>query len=629
MGVASKTRKAAKEIYNTTGSFDKFTKEVIAQGTQLGYIETAFSKIINEAVNTRELKDELKKFRELDYAVNVVMNVNKHTPAEVNEAHHIFNLRKEEVRKLIGQPYTESQYKAEPRLLMNMYIDYMEAKHQKEKKFFEELRFDQNNTAKYKITNKTNPSKDLINQIELKCTTDISNRIYSEWISNIKTLENRSKDLSGLTKLMVDYVDSLRLTSPSSVGKPLEINKLSEPTKAFWRRIKELDKNIKAGPEMEKNPEYLKHLGFMQIMNVPEMSELIEKELNGPDGLTEKLSKIADTFHKRGSKKEIVEFRKLLHAGMNSEDVRLFEDMLKASVKLGKKKNSIFGAALEARYDKLVQDHADFFTKKDADGYTKWQKIAAEIIASATAWQTLSNIVNLHSDGIAFEKVKSDRQKFVSELSDNASNGLIFNTYLHDRDMDELKPSKVKAEDFKRDIGILGYSDVADVLSSISLIPIQKLEQAERGDFEKSMRAIEAAKAASSQANLADAINVIKYGNKAQLLDYENLLPSKDRERTKKMLLNQFNAIGPDESYTENLAKARAALYIQMLLNGSNEDVTNAAKKALGAKAFREAKKKLLSDYMNDFEGYTVSEWNETNAILEKACEAQKDIVFI
>ena len=60
MGVASKTRKAAKEIYNTTGSFDKFTKEVIAQGTQLGYIETAFSKIINEAVNTRELKDELK-----------------------------------------------------------------------------------------------------------------------------------------------------------------------------------------------------------------------------------------------------------------------------------------------------------------------------------------------------------------------------------------------------------------------------------------------------------------------------------------------------------------------------------------------------------------------------------------
>ena len=604
----------------------------------VGNMEKAAVNVSQETVGARDLKSKLQTLRDVADAVQVLTDVKNHTSQEVNDAHNTINIAKEEASKLVKKSYSAKQYKTEPRLVINMYLDYIEATHPGEKSVLEQLRFDQNNNTQYNITNK-DKSKDLINKVELESMNNIKNKISSKYISTIKSLEDkRPGEFNGLTKLVESYVDSLKLNDPASVGKPLVIDKpTAKPLIEFWGKIQNISKNAKFDPELEKNPEYLKYSAYAQFMEDKEMSALINEYMNGPGGVADKLNEIVENWHKKGLKKLIINFRKELNKNMESDAFKALtgggkNGILGYGLKLGKKTNSRYGESLEKGYNQFIVDHANLFLKKDGDGYTEFQKTAARAIVNYYAAMKLSDIANVHSKGVHYEKSKGERLEILNKIKEEAKSGELFDRYLIEEKIRKPSNTKQTSANAVADTSLLGYSNAAEILSNnVQSIPISKLSQPERDDFNKSWNNIEAAKASNAQMDAADLLNVIKYGNKALLLGYEDLLPSgKARAPTKKELLSQLNAVDPKaQDATEKLEKARTAILFQMLLNSSKTTVVSEVKNALGQKEFRELKKKLGEGYINDFDGFTPYEWEKVNKALKKASQSQQGILFL
>jgi hypothetical protein len=161
-------------------------------------------------------------------------------------------------------------------------------------------------------------------------------------------------------------------------------------------------------------------------------------------------------------------------------------------------------------------------------------------------------------------------------------------------------------------------------------LSISSLSKAEQDEFEKARKKVEDAVAANQQVSAIDAFSVIKYGNKALLMQFDNLLPAKSRTSIKRALVNQFDGIDVSaKDAAEKLEKARASFLTSMLFEGSNTSITSAVKKAFGPAEYKKVKKTLLDAYGNDFAGYTDASWSYVNDSLKKACGSLQGVVFV
>ncbi|MEM0202076.1 MAG: hypothetical protein QXR73_02775, partial [Candidatus Micrarchaeaceae archaeon] len=176
----------------------------------------------------------------------------------------------------------------------------------------------------------------------------------------------------------------------------------------------------------------------------------------------------------------------------------------------------------------------------------------------------------------------------------------------------------------------MGYAKITDLLDSTKALNISSLSKAEQDEFEKARKKMEAASAANQQVDTIDAFSVIKYGNKALLLQFENMLPAKSHASIKRALVNQFDGIDvTSKDAAEKLEKARASFLISMLFEGSNTSINGSVKNAFGPSDYRKVKKTLLDAYGNDFAGYTDASWNYVNDSLKKACASLQGVIFV
>lgn len=604
-------------------------KEDIAQIKALG------QQVFGEVINARDIKSEMKNLRDLNAAVEKISYVNnkpkksKYTAVEINEANKVFNLAKERAGKYVKAQYTASNYNNDPHLIINTYIDYLQAKYEKEKDIFELARYDQAKASSYRLVHK-NPSKDLINKMETDSMKRINERLAFE-VGNIKSIENKYAEFKGMSDPMYTYINGLHFADKKNTGVPLAMDRATaEAPKQFWKKMSEADSKIVVTEGMKTNPDYLKAEALSQFFSGDQMNALLSRDLAGANSkLTNQLNEIASNYHIRGVKKKMVEMRKEYKAFMKSEDVKAIKEMLEKAVKLGGTKNSWFGASREKEYDSFVRSHADLFLKKDADGYTKFQTTAAWIMAYEAAFGTLREISTVGTKNVAKDQIKKERTDAVNELVQNVLNGKVYSEFIGSNGAQ--KPElKAQAYFDTSKMATLGYSKITDLLDSTKSLGISGLSKVEQDEFEKARKKIEDAAAANTQVDAIDAFSVIKYGNKAMLLQFENLLPSKSRASIKRSLIGQFDGIDvSSKDAAEKLEKARASFLTSVLFESQSSSVTGAVRKALGTLEYKKARRTILDAYGNDFTGYTDASWSYVNDVLKKACSSVQGMVFV
>ncbi|MCL5102357.1 MAG: hypothetical protein M1544_03310 [Candidatus Marsarchaeota archaeon] len=657
--IVRKTKDKANEDANKLSkvvgdSFGSFTSDQIKTMVFAGDMENEFQALFKEAIAARDIKNDLSRLREFSKQVEVYSDSKNHTADEVKEASIAINTFNEEAVKFIKENAREEEYKKfvykarewgrNPSLLYNTYMEYMKIKYDdgtgKLGKVFEKMEYSDANKSAYKLED-SDPSKDLIRKMESECMVILSARIAND-ISEMKNMENRNSTVSNLSKYAKEYADSLKLTDPSNIGKPLVIDKnAANSPKKFWEEMasiklslplaeqirKELEnkKDYMNATDLEKrrmllenvdkklatDPEYLRARAYYDFMNDPAMNALIKDNI---DAYTGRLQNIVNTYHKKGVKKEIVKIRKELKRSINgSAAAEAIMNIYTLGIKLGDMVNKRKGAEKEEEYNMIFSTNRDMFTKTDANGYTEFQKIAAKIIAYDELMSAFKEIVN-QPKGIAIEKKKADRMEIIKELSANANNGTIFTSYLALKGLREAKQQEDQQSQGTFDFNTMGYSSGADLVAALKKLDSSKLSDAEKTDFENSLKNLEAGKYSA-----ADSINAIKYGNKALLLQNDNLLMGgKGRATARKQILGALDSVDPTAANAqEKLLAARADFLISVLLKGSNSSLTKEVNSKLGKKAV----KGLLDAYGKNFDGYKPDDWNNTNGLLKQACE--------
>ncbi|MEM0154491.1 MAG: hypothetical protein QW814_01500 [Methanothrix sp.] len=646
--IPAKTAKYDEKASITSEKLSKTVKEVLQPHENdsvyksiklveaAGAVKANGQGVFSEVVTAKGIKSEMKALRDLNDAVEKISYVNKnpkqkkYSATEINDAHNVFDLLKERAEKYTKSQYTASQYANDPYLIINTYVDYLQVKYEKEKNVFEQARYDQANAKNYHLVDK-DPSKDLINKMEMDSMKEINGRI-AEYVGKIKSIENSHPEFKDESNLVYTYANDANIMDPKNIGKQFVISSAAAAaSKQFWEKIKSVESTIKVTEAMKKDPQYLKAEAYSQFFSGEQMDSLIAKYLSDPNALlSNQLNEIVLNYHKKGVKKKIVEMRKEYKEFIASDDVRAVKEILDRAVKLGKTRNSWLGASREKDYDSFVSSNASLFLNKDSEGYSKFQKVAASIIAYEAAFGTLKTITSLGDKHVAFDKIKMDRLNLVKELTDKASKKELYSEYVTQNGI-KTSAGITQAQLLNQDsINKMGYAKITDLLDSTKTLDISSLSKAEQDEFEKARKKMEAASAANQQIEAADAFSIIKYGNKALLLQFENMLPAKSRMSIKRALVNQFDGIDvTSKDAAEKLEKARASLLTSMLFEGSNTSITGAIKNAFGPSEYRKVKKTLLDAYGNDFAGYTDASWSYVNDSLKKACASLQGITFI
>ena len=608
-----------------------------------GQIKGLGQQVFGEAIDARGIKSETEKLRELYTAAEKISSINKNpsqkkysateinaAKKEINDARDVLDIAKDTASKYVKPQYSARQYNNDPYLVINTYIDYLQAKYGKEKDVFEQARYDQKNAANYHLVDK-DPSKDLINKMEADAMKEINNRLASK-VGSIKTLENKYDEFKGVSDFLYTYIKGLNLTDSKGIGVPLSMDRTTaEAPKKFWSKVNEVESKLNVTEAMKKNPDYLKAEAYSQFFSGDQMNSMIAASLADPNSaeLTRQLTDMASNYHVKGLKKKMVRMRKEYKEFLKDSDVQAVAEILKTAVKLGSTKNSWFGAAREKEYDALVKRNADLFLKKDSKGYTEFQKIAASIITYGAAFGALREMTTLGTKNVAADKLKKDRLEIVNKMKESALKGEIYNEYISELEFVKASAKAQPSMD-QAVMTTMGYSKITDLLDNTKTLSISSLSKAEQDEFEKAKKRIEDAVAANQQVSAIDAFSVIKYGNKALLMQFDNLLPAKSRTSIKMALANQFDGIDVSaKDAAEKLEKARASFLTSVLFEGSNASVTKSLKNAFGSAEYKKVKKTLLDAYGNDFAGYTDASWSYVNDSLKKACGSLQSVTFV
>ena len=608
----------------------------ITEKEDISQIKHSGQEIFNDAYTAYEIKSEMRDLRKLNESIRIISYVaknpaqNKYGAGKIQEAHNIFDLAREKAEKYVKPQYSVNHYISDPHLMINTYIDYLQAKYQKDKDVFEQARYDQNNASNYKLVNRFR-SKDLINKMEMDAMKGIQGRLISE-VASIKTMENKYPELKGVSDYALAYVNKFDLTNKKNIGNPVPKDKTSlMPPKDFWTTLNKVESGLKVTEGMKNDPSYLKAEGYSQFYSGDKMNALITTLLADPktNHLTQELEDIATNFHKKGLKRKMVHMRIEYKEFMRNSSVRAVNQILTAAVKLGSKSGSWRGASKEKEYDYLVQKHADLFLQKDANGYSKFQKIAAETIAFDAAFKALRTITTFGTKNIAIDKIRAERQGIIKEMVNKASTGQIYNEFISGMESSKTTSAAPATMD-QSAMSLLGYSKANELIDSTKTLNISSLSKAEQDEFENAKKKIEDAVTANKQPSAIDTFSVIKYGNKALLLQFENSLPSRSRASIKRALLGQLDGIDVTaKNAAEKLEKARASFLTSILFESSSTSITNAVKTALGPSEYKQVKKTLLDAYGNDFAGYTEANWSYVNDSLKKACSTMPGLAFI
>ena len=230
---------------------------------------------------------------------------------------------------------------------------------------------------------------------------------------------------------------------------------------------------------------------------------------------------------------------------------------------------------------------------------------------------------------ITIDKIRAERQGIIKEMENKALTGQIYNEFISGIESSKTTSAAPATMD-QSAMSMLGYSKANELIDSTKTLNISSLSKAEQDEFEKAKKRLEMAATANQQAGAEDIFSVIKYGNKALLLQFENLLPAKSRTSIKMALIKQFDGIDvSSKDAADQLEKARASVLTSMLFEGSNTSITNGVKKALGPAEYKKVKKALLAGYGNDFSGYNDANWSYANDSLKKACSTLQGITFV
>jgi hypothetical protein len=602
----------------------------------VGQIKGLGQQIFGEVLNAQGIKSEMKRLRELHGAVEKISYVNKnpnqkkYSATEINDAHNVFDMSKERADNYVKPQYRASQYAGDPYLMINTYIDYLQSKYGKEKDVFEQARYDQKNASTYHLVD-PDPTKDLINKMEMDAMKGINSRLAAE-VANIKTIENKRTEFKDVSNSMYTYVNGLKLTDPKNIGKPLTMDKATAMApKEFWSKVTQIESKINVTPAMLKDPQYLKAEAYSQFFSGNDMNSIIALNLADPSAaeLTRQLTEMASNYHIKGLKKKMVKMRKEYKEFLKKAEVQAVKEILEKAVKLGSTKNSWLGASREKAYDDLVKSHSDLFLNKNSAGHSKFQIVAANLISYEAAFTALREMTTLGTKNVAADKLKQDRLHIVDDLKKKSLNGEIYNEFIGK--LESAKPTATASNLIDQAVlTTMGYSQISDLLDNTKTLNISSLSKAEQDEYEKSRKKIEDAVATNQQVGAIDTFSVIKYGNKALLMQFDSLLPAKSRTSIKMALVKQFDGIDvSSKDAAEKLEKARASVLTSMLFEGSNTSITNAVKKAFGTAEYKKVKKTLLDAYGNDFSGYTDASWSYVNDSLKKACGSLQGITFV
>ena len=449
----------------------------------IGQIKELGQQIFNEALNARDIKAEMKMLRDIHGATvntvsKVIKNPNKKKPSgpEVNNARDVIDIAKEKAAKYVESPYKAIQYNNDQRLVINTFINYLQAKYPECKDVFEQARYDQKNASAYNLVNRKT-KKDLINKMEMDAMKVINGRLASE-LANIKAIENKHPELKDISNPMYTYVNGLKLTDPNNIGKPLSMDAATAMApKQFWSKITQTESKLNVTPAMMKDPQYLKAEAYSQFFSGKDMNSIIALNLADPSSaeLTRQLTEMASNYHKKGLKKKMVKMRKEYKEFMKKAEVQAVNEILKKAVKLGNTKNSWLGASREKAYDDLVKSHSDLFLNKNSAGHSKFQIVAANLISYEAAFTALREMTTLGTKNVAADKLKQDRLHIVDDLKKKSLNGEIYNEFIGK--LESAKPTATASSIFFLDFSYSSCSaferlDMLSVfvLSSRSLI---------------------------------------------------------------------------------------------------------------------------------------------------------------
>lgn len=349
---------------------DQSTKIYLEKKASIYYLESDFQKIFNEVVEVHNLKKDMTTLKALYQNIEINANSHNYTPMQVNDAKAEISIIKEKIDKFVKKEVTieefndyiqsSTDFDSTWMNVLNTYIFFLKTKYHEKAETFDWVIYNQKN-----LLNDKNAPISLINNIEWEFTQKANTNIVDQ-ITDMQLIENHDNDeFSGISDYAREYVNSLNFTE-SNVGKSLIQTIKGSAVAGFYKKLWEIDKNIRLNPETKENLKDFTARIALEFLDYSTMSKLINQIMAQYKGA---LIEIAKT-HRNGP---------LIRAVVKAvrKDIKKFTFAKRIQNMINRNTQKTF----EEKYYLFFKKNRFVFLEKDAHGNSDFQKIYAKIIA--------------------------------------------------------------------------------------------------------------------------------------------------------------------------------------------------------------------------------------------------------